>query len=165
MSKRRLIDTRLEADGSFRSNCDKNLKEDLSVKSTTDSSKKQTIDLAKKSNENLSNKLVTDVSTKLNDSISRPTPIFDEKKYLKFYRNELTAHRRNWSSDLYINEARKFADRNAKQTLALNLVDEDIRSVYSLLKAAEMRCLLLNQKVNFVHQQILNLETKNPLSI
>lgn len=104
-------------------------------------------------------------SVAIPDVSTRPIPIFEEKKYLKFYRNDLTAHRRNWSSDIYTNEARKFADRNVKQTLILNSVDEDIRSVYSLLKAAEMRCMLLNQKANFVHEQILNLETKNPSSI
>lgn len=152
--------SRSTADNSTRS------KEDLLTKQTSDLLVKQTNDSSTRLNEKSLSRPTIDSSTKpTNDSLTKLTPIFDEKKYLKFYRNELTVHRRNWSSDAYTNEARKFAERNAKQTLVLNSVDEDIRSVYSLLKAAEMRCLLLNQKVNFVHEQITNLETKNPLSI
>uniref|UniRef100_A0A915DMQ7 WW domain-containing protein n=1 Tax=Ditylenchus dipsaci TaxID=166011 RepID=A0A915DMQ7_9BILA len=88
-------------------------------------------------------------------------PVFREERYLKFYNAELTAHRRNWSSEGYALEARKYAERNSKQSANLALVDNDINSVRSLLKTAEVRCLLLNQKLQFVRDQICSLEAKS----
>jgi hypothetical protein len=36
---------------------------------------------------------------------------FREEKYLKYYNANLTAHRKNWNSEVYANEAKKYADR------------------------------------------------------
>ncbi|KAI1715952.1 WW domain-containing protein [Ditylenchus destructor] len=90
-----------------------------------------------------------------------PAPTFQEQKYLKYFRAELTQHRKNWTSENCAVEARKYADRNIKQTSNLEAVDNDINSLRNLVKAADVKCLLLAQKLAFVREHISSLETKN----
>ncbi|KAI1708253.1 WW domain-containing protein [Ditylenchus destructor] len=90
-----------------------------------------------------------------------PTPTFQEQKYLKYFRADLTQHRKNWTSENCAVEARKYADRNIKQTANLEALDNDINSLRNLVKAADVKCLLLAQKLAFVREHISSLETKN----
>jgi len=87
--------------------------------------------------------------------------IFQEEKYIKHYRYELASHRRNWSSDNYLNEAKKYAERRFKQDKYIGSIDTDLKSVRSLIRAAELRTTMIKLKLSTIRQQINNLEILN----
>ncbi|KAH7717071.1 WW domain-containing protein [Aphelenchoides avenae] len=83
-----------------------------------------------------------------------------EARYAKFYRPELSAHRRNWNGDYFMEQSRKAGERVLRQKLLVATLDNDLTSVRSLMRTAEVRTELITQKGDFLREQLETIEAK-----
>uniref|UniRef100_A0A914C1R8 WW domain-containing protein n=1 Tax=Acrobeloides nanus TaxID=290746 RepID=A0A914C1R8_9BILA len=80
------------------------------------------------------------------------------RKYAKYARPELISHLKGWKGDFYASESRKVHQNVNNISAQLSTIDNDIKTVNSLVFIAETKSKLLNRKLNFVRQQLEGLE-------
>lgn len=88
--------------------------------------------------------------------------VFREERYTKFYRSDLTHHRRSLNNDTLKNEIKKYTDRSAKQVIVLESLNNTIKSINSLIKIAEVRSVMSKHRLGFIRSSIAALEAKTP---